>query len=178
MISSNILVMDERRRQDSVDKGLFRHEEGGDYPHLLREVLLTYRRLLRQISAETGLTGSQFELMRELALAGGRSTVSALARELGADPAAVSRLVAGLHKDGLVARVTDDRDGRRRPVVLSKEGRRFMKTFHARAHEREAALASALDPQTAEAAIRALRDLREALDVAGGPAAVGSRRAP
>ena len=44
----------------------------------------------------TGYTGAQFEVLRELAVADGRSTVSALARALALDPAAVTRLVADL----------------------------------------------------------------------------------
>ena len=80
----------------AYDQGLFEHTSGAPYLHLLREVLLTYRQLLRQLTVETGLSGAQFEVLRELALADGRSTVSALSRELGVDPAAVSRLVASL----------------------------------------------------------------------------------
>jgi DNA-binding MarR family transcriptional regulator len=112
------------------DSGLFQHEGGGSYLHLLREVLLTYRQLQRRLTAATGLSGAQFELMRELALADGRSTVSALARELGVDPAAASRLVASLRGLGHVSRETDDRDKRRQPVVLTEQGRRLMLAFH------------------------------------------------
>ena len=156
-------------KDDTCDAGLFEHAErasGGHYLHLLREVLLTYRELLRQLTAETGLSGAQFEALRELALANGRSTVSALARELGVDPAAVSRLVAGLEQLGLVSRVSDDRDGRRRPVVLTKDGNRLMVTFHTEAHRRESALTAALDPQSIETTMQVLHALRDALGAA------------
>ena len=156
-------------QDDTYDAGLFAHAEhapGGHYLHLLREVLLTYRELLRQLTAETGLSGAQFEALRELALADGRSTVSALARELGVDPAAVSRLVAGLEQLGLVSRVSDDRDGRKRPVVLTNDGSRLMVDFHAEAHERESALAAALDPQSIETTMQVLHALRDALGAA------------
>ena len=145
------------------DSGLFEHTSGGQYMHLLREVLLTYRQLLRQLTVETGLSGAQFEALRELALADGRSTVSALTRELGVDTAAVSRLIAGLQQLGLVSRVSDDRDGRRRPVVLTDEGRSLMIAFHAKVHEREAALTAALDQQSIETAMQVLQTLRDAL---------------
>lgn len=112
------------------DTGLFKHAPGTEYLHLLREVLLTYRQVLRRLASETGLSGAQVEVLRELALADGRSTVSALARELGADRAAISRLIAGLERDGLVARTRDERDKRRQPIVLTGEGRRLAVALH------------------------------------------------
>jgi DNA-binding MarR family transcriptional regulator len=143
---------------------LFEHASGAHYFHLLREVLLTYRQLLRRLTVETGLSGAQFEVLRELALANGRSTVSALARELAVDPAAISRLIGGLQRLGLVSRESDERDGRRRPVVLTDGGRRLMVAFHEEAHEREATLTAALDPQSIETAMQVLHTLRDALD--------------
>ena len=165
---NNDKVMDftSNHTDDPNDQGLFEHTSGGHYLHLLREVLLTYRQLLRRLTVETGLSGAQFEVLRELALADGRSTVSALARELGVDPAAVSRLVAGLERLGLVARESDDHDGRRRPVVLAEDGSRRIVHFHAEAHERESALTAALDPQSLETTMRVLHTLRDALDAA------------
>ena len=154
------------RKDDAYDRGLFEHTSGAPYLHLLREVLLTYRELLRRLTVETGLSGAQFEVLRELAVADGRSTVSALSRELGVDPAAVSRLVAGLEQLDLVSRVSDDRDGRRRPVVLTADGSRLMVAFHTEAHKRESALTAALDPQSIETTMQVLHALRDALDAA------------
>lgn len=149
---------------EAHDSGLFQHATGTHHLHLLREVLLTYRQLLRRMTVETGLSGAQFEVMRELALAGGRSTVSALARELRVDPAAASRLVAGLQEIGLVSRVTDERDGRRRPIVLTEDGSRLMVAFHTEAHARESALTAALDAHSLETAMRVLQTLRETIE--------------
>ena len=146
------------------DRGLFGHQPGGHYLHLMREVLLTYRVFLRRVSEETGVTGAQFELLRQMALAGGRTTTSALARELGVDPAAVTRLVAGLERLGLVTREEDERDGRRRPVVLTPPGRDFMVRLHAQLHEREDALAASLDPESVEVAMGVLQTIRSVLD--------------
>jgi DNA-binding MarR family transcriptional regulator len=116
------------------------------------------------MSVETGLSGAQFEALRELALADGRSTVSTLARELGVDPAAISRLVAGLQRLGLVSRARDDSDGRRQPVILTQEGRDLMAAFHAEAHEHESTLTAGLDPQSLETAMQVLRTLRDTLE--------------
>ena len=146
------------------DQGLFQHDAGAQYFHLFREVLLSYRAFLRQLGAKTGVTGAQFELLRALALADGRSTTSALARELDVDPAAVTRLVAGLHDLGLVEREDDARDRRRRPVVLTSSGRDFMVKLHAELHAREGALGTQLDRADVETAGEVLRTIRNVLE--------------
>ena len=144
--------------------GVFEHTPDASYLHLWREVILTYRQLMRGVAAHTDYTGVQFEVLRQLAVADGRSTVSALARELAVDPAAVTRLVAGLTRLGLVERESDARDGRRRPVVLTDEGRRRMADLHALLHERESALTEGLDAREIETAMRVLQGMRAAVD--------------
>jgi DNA-binding MarR family transcriptional regulator len=156
--------MDDRSPVTSDDAGLFEHDPSGSYLHLLREVLLTYRLLMRQASVEFGLSGAQLEVLRQLALAGGRSTTSALARELAVDPAAVTRLVAGLERLELVSREDDERDGRRRPVLLTPAGRTTVLDFHARVHARESVLAEEIDPASVDAAMRVLHAIRSAFD--------------
>jgi MarR family transcriptional regulator for hemolysin len=146
------------------DQGLFEHQPGGHYLHLFREVMLAYRAFLRRMAARTGVSGAQFELLRQMALADGLSTTSELARELDVDPAAVTRLVAGLEERGLVERVDDARDKRRRPVVLSSAGRDFMVRLHAELHAREGALAAQLDPASIETATEVLRTIRGVLE--------------
>jgi DNA-binding MarR family transcriptional regulator len=78
----------------------------------------------------------------------------------------VSRLIASLQQLGFVSRVSDDRDARRKPVVLTEEGQRLMTAFHAKAHERESALTAALDPQSIETTMQVLHALRDAFDPA------------
>ena len=153
------------------DQGLFRHEAGAEYLHLFREVLLSYKAFVRRMAAKTGVSGAQFELLRQLALADGRSTTSELARELDVDPAAVTRLVAGLHELGLVEREDDARDRRRRPVVLTPAGRDFMLRLHAELHARESALGTQLDPADVKTATEVLRTIRSVLE----PGARGRR---
>jgi DNA-binding MarR family transcriptional regulator len=148
------------------DSGLFQHASGASYSHLLREILLVHRQLMRRLAAESGLSGAQFEVMRELALADGRSSVSELSRGLAVDPAAVSRLVAVLGEAGYLARETDESDRRRQPVVLTQKGRDFMLAFHQKVHEGESALAGALDTDRLETAAQVLAGVREALEAA------------
>jgi MarR family transcriptional regulator, transcriptional regulator for hemolysin len=153
------------------DQGLFQHDAGAQYLHLFREVLLSYRAFLRRMSQKTGVSGAQFELLRELALADGRSTTSELARELDVDPAAVTRLVTGLHELGLVEREDDPCDRRRRPVVLTASGRDYMVKLHAELHAREDALGAKLDPADVATAAEVLRTIRSVLE----PGARGRR---
>jgi len=144
---------------------VFTHAPDAVSVHLWREVILTYRQMMRSLAGASEFTGAQFEVLRQLAIAaGGRSTVSALSRELAVDPAAVTRLVARLTELGLVEREADARDGRRRPVLLTGEGRRRMGALHAALHKREAVMTQNLDPQDIAATIRVLASMRLAAD--------------
>jgi DNA-binding MarR family transcriptional regulator len=167
----NSVMNDAGAKAKEFDQGLFQHDSGAQYFHLFREVLLSYRAFLRRMSAKTGVSGAQFELLRELALADGRSTTSELARELDVDPAAVTRLVAGLHERGLVEREDDASDRRRRPVVLTASGREFMVKLHAELHAREDAVGAKLDPAAVATAAEVLHTIRSVLE----PGARGRR---
>jgi len=151
------------------DEEVFGHAPGASYLHLWREVILTYRQAVRRVATHTGYTSAQFEVLRQLAVADGRSTVSALARELAVDPAAITRVVAELGRLGLVEREKDARDGRRRPVVLTDEGRRRMGELHTALHQREWALAQGIDVGEIETATRVLRAMRAAVDALPRP---------
>jgi DNA-binding MarR family transcriptional regulator len=164
-------MSDEDAHASEFDQGLFQHDAGAQYFHLFREVLLSYRAFVRRMSAKVGISGAQFELLRALALADGRSTTSELARELDVDPAAVTRLVAGLQQLGLVEREDDERDRRRRPVVLTSSGRDFMVKLHGELHAREGALGAELDPAAVATAAEVLRTIRSVLE----PGARGRR---
>lgn len=143
---------------------VFEHAPDASYLHLWREVILTYRQFMRRVAAHTDYSGAQFEVLRQLAVAGGRSTAAALARELAVDPAAVTRLVTDLTRLGLVERENDARDRRRRPVVLTDEGRRRMAGLHAFLHERESALTEGIDAQAIETTTRVLQAMRAVVD--------------
>jgi len=143
-------------------EGIFRHSPEGRYLHLWREVILTYRQFMRQVASRTDYTGSQFEVLRQLAIVDGRSTVSALARELAIDPAAVTRLVAELTRLGLVERQSDACDRRRRPVVLTEKGRCRMASLHATLHGLESALTEDIGQESIETAMKVLRAMRAA----------------
>jgi DNA-binding MarR family transcriptional regulator len=163
LISASILAVD-RSPNSEHDAGLFEHDPGRTYMHLVREVLLTYRLFLRQTAVEFGVTGAQLEILRQLALADGRSTTSVLARELAVDPAAVTRVVAGLERLALVSREDDERDGRRRPVLLTPAGRAIVVDLHAGMHARESALTATIDEASIASAVRVLQTIRGVFD--------------
>ena len=150
--------------QDDPSAGLLQHGPGRHYLHLLREVILTYRFMLRRLAREVGLSVAQVEVLRQIAVsAAGRSSVSTLSRELGMDPAAVTRTLADLERMGIVARETDEHDGRRRPVVFTAAGRRRALELHARLHAGEGSLFAALDDASIEVAAHVLQTVRATL---------------
>lgn len=150
--------------ESEYDAGLFEHDPGVGYLHLLREIHLLYRVFLRRMESAYGVSGAQFEVLRRLARAGGRSSTSALARALEVDPAAITRIVAGLEKLELVSREDDVHDRRRRPVVLTPRGREMMVAFHELMHARESRLAASVDQASLEGAMRVLQAIRAAFD--------------
>jgi DNA-binding MarR family transcriptional regulator len=76
----------------------------------------------------------------------------------------VTRLVAGLKRLELVSREDDERDGRRRPVLLTSAGRDTVLDFQARVHARESVLAEEIDQASVDTAMRVLRTIRSVFD--------------
>ncbi len=136
----------------------------GDEPHLLREVFRTYQVLMSVFSRRTGMPASRFALMRLLAVAEGDVGLADLARQLGIDPAAVTRQVQELEAGNLVNRRADPRDGRRSCITLSPKGRRQFEAIHARTHELEKSLSTELGTEEMAAAATTLANLRTFLE--------------
>ncbi len=132
----------------------------GDEPHLLREVFRTYQVLLSGFARATGMPSSRFALMRLLAKAEGDVGVTDLARQLGINPAAVTRQIQELEADRLVKRRADPKDGRRSYVALSTKGRTQFGEIHARTHELENSLTSVLGAEEMQRAAMVLSKLR------------------
>lgn len=151
-------------------EAVFEHDPAGHYLHLFREILLAARAFAACASREAGIPAAQLQVIRELAVSpDGRSHVSTIARDLGVDAAAITRLVAALEKRGLVLRKLDPQDGRRRPVLLSEQGKRLALLFHARQHELERTLASRIDEDSLDTARLVLQQVREILSAASQP---------
>ena len=132
----------------------------GNEPHLLREVFKTYQVLMSGFARATGMPSSRFALMRLLANAEGDVGVTDLARQLGINPAAVTRQVQELEAERLVKRRADPRDGRRSYVALSTKGWHQFEEIHARTHKLENSLTSVLGAEAMKSAAMVLSKLR------------------
>jgi DNA-binding MarR family transcriptional regulator len=139
----------------------------GGEPHLLREIVRTYQVLMTGFSRETGMPASRFALLRLLALADKDVGITELARQLGVNPAAVTRQVKELEAERLVKRRADAKDGRRSYVTLSSKGRIQFEEIHERAHELERLLSAALGAEEMAAAAATLVNLRTFLEGLG-----------
>lgn len=132
----------------------------GDELHLLREVFRTYQVLMTGFARKTGLPASRFALMRLLAISEGDVGITDLARQLGINPAAVTRQVKELEAERLVKRRADAKDGRRSYVTLSPKGRKQFEEIHERTHEFERSLSSVLGAEEMQDAAMVLEKLR------------------
>jgi DNA-binding MarR family transcriptional regulator len=133
---------------------------GDAAPHLLREVFKTSQALMSGFARETGAPASRFALMRLLAVVEGDIGITDLARQLGINPAAVTRQVQDLEREGLIRRHADGRDGRRSYVSLSPKGKKHFEEIHSRTHELERSLESALGADEMRQAAALLSKLR------------------
>jgi DNA-binding MarR family transcriptional regulator len=132
----------------------------GDEPHLLREVIRTYQVLMSGFARRTGMPAARFTLMRLLANSEEEVGITDLARQLGVNPAAVTRQVQDMESEGLIRRRADCKDGRRSHVSLSRKGRRLFQQIHERTHELEGSLSSVLGAEEMRGAAMVLAKLR------------------
>lgn len=133
----------------------------GDEPHLLREIVRTHQALMAGFSRGAGMPSSRFMVARLLGAAGdeGLGTME-LARQLGVNPAAVTRQLNEMAREGLVRRRADPRDRRRSHARLTPRGRAAFEAVHQRAHEFERSMASALGEEEMRAAAALLEKVR------------------
>lgn len=96
------------------------------------EILRSLRRITRaidlysrQLAASCGLTGPQLVCLRALGVADG-ITPGGLAREVDLSQATVTGIIDRLEKQGMVARLRDDKDRRRVSLRLTASGRSLL----------------------------------------------------
>jgi len=146
-------------RRPSSSSPPLRHR--GDEPHLLREVMRTHQALMTAFSRSVGMPTSRLALMRLLAVSDEDLGVMDVARRLAINPAAVSRLLGEMEREGLVRRRAHPRDGRRATLALSPVGLRLFEEIHERTHELERTLATVIRPAEMRAAAATLARLRD-----------------
>jgi DNA-binding MarR family transcriptional regulator len=127
-----------------------------DLPSRLRLSTARLARLLRQ-QAGTGLSPSQQSVLASIAMHG-PLTLGRLARIEQVTPPTITRIVARLEEDGLVARQVDEVDRRVSRVRLTAEGERRLEHSRQRRNAWLAARLAQLDPEQ-------VRDLAAALPV-------------
>ncbi len=137
----------------------------GDELHLLREVYRTNQALFNNLSRVAGVSGSRLTLIRLLAVempeGGG---IMEIARRLGINAAAVTRLVKEMEEQKWVKRRADAADGRRSHISLTIKGRNRVRRIHERLHEFERSLTERMEARDIETAIRVLSVVRTALE--------------
>ncbi|MGB3633780.1 MAG: MarR family transcriptional regulator [Rubrobacteraceae bacterium] len=89
---------------------------------LLRELVRNYARLQQRVVGCCGVTGAQCQMLTEIARFE-MATVGELARRLRVDKGWVSRTVATLESEGLIAKQADKDDGRLVSISLTGPGR-------------------------------------------------------
>jgi len=136
----------------------------GTEPHLLREIIRTHQVLMTGFSRGVGVPASRFTLMRLVALAENDIGIMDLARQLGVNPAAVTRQVKEMDMEGLIRRRSDPKDARRSYVSLSPKGLKLFKQIHARSHDLESRLSSLISNEEMRVAVDVLSKLRVFLE--------------
>jgi DNA-binding MarR family transcriptional regulator len=132
----------------------------------LRAVVGRLGRQLRPTQAGAGLTPTQISVLFMLARRG-PLRLSELAELEGLNPTMLSRVVAALADDGLLARASDPADRRAAVVDATPAGRRLREKIH---RERSIVLGgrlAALSPAERESLLAALPALEALADQAG-----------
>lgn len=136
----------------------------GDESHLLREIVRTHQTLMARFPRKVGIAASRFALVQLVATAERDIGVMELARQLGVNPAGVTRQVKVMEREGLIERHGDPGDRRRSTVKLSPQGLRLFEWVHEKAHGLERSLTSAISPQEMAIAAAVLAKVRALLE--------------
>ncbi|WP_260702968.1 helix-turn-helix domain-containing GNAT family N-acetyltransferase [Edaphobacter flagellatus] len=142
-VDNAVLAVREFNRFYTARLGLLRRQ------HLDGEFSLTEARLLYEIGA------------------GERVTASALRAQLGLDAGYISRLLAALTKQGLVAQAVSERDGRERLLTLTAVGEGKVAELNARSSEEIRGMLEPLRVEERAALLGSLNKVRSLLNTDG-----------
>jgi DNA-binding MarR family transcriptional regulator len=130
----------------------------------LRGAYLALHRRSEARFARHGVTADQFVLLATLARGGEALTQRELARRMSSDPSTVRAMLVLLAARGLVERETHPTDARARTVALTAKGRRAYRRLWRAGESIRARMLGALSPGEADALVRLLGRVAEALD--------------
>jgi DNA-binding MarR family transcriptional regulator len=102
---------------------------------LLVEFLMGHKKRFQAIAAEAGFQPPQVGMMMHLRDYPDGMAMNALAAECGCDPSNITGLVDKLEERGMVRRETAPNDRRVKLIVLTNDGRAFMKEVFNKLHE-------------------------------------------
>jgi DNA-binding MarR family transcriptional regulator len=122
--------------------------------HLLRTV--------RKVDEASGLSAARLSALSVLVF-GGPTTIGELARAEQVSAPTVSRLVAGLERDGLAVREADARDGRSVRVRATAKGRKILRRGRERRVQELAGLVQDLPPPDLQMLGRAATLIEDAI---------------
>ncbi len=92
----------------------------------LRQAVSRLSRRLRGLRAETGLGPSKLSVLGLLMRADAPLTIGGIARLERLQPQTLTRIVAELETEGLIAREVDPQDRRQLPISITAAGRELM----------------------------------------------------
>jgi DNA-binding MarR family transcriptional regulator len=130
----------------------------------LRGAYLALHRRSEARFARYGVTADQFVLLATLARGGEALTQRELARRMSSDPSTVRAMLVLLAARGLVERETHPTDARARTVALTAKGRGAYRRLWRAGESIRARMLGALSPGEADALVRLLGRVAEALD--------------
>ena len=91
-------------------------------------------------------------------------SASDLSRELGLDPGYLSRILAGLERQGIIEKTPSESDARRRLLALTPEGRDAFSLLDARSREEVAEMLGELSEEEQQRLLEAMRTIERILD--------------
>jgi MarR family transcriptional regulator, lower aerobic nicotinate degradation pathway regulator len=128
---------------------------------LLNQAALHASRLVGEAFAKAGVRRYHFSVLVALAEDGPASQAE-LGRRLWIDRSDMVAVINDLERDGLVARLRDERDRRRNLVRLTPAGKRALERLDRQVEEAQAALLSPLSASECQQLLRLLTRLVEA----------------
>lgn len=134
------------------------------FPYLMARLGIRMGDLFAQVIKQEGLSLQMYRVLAALAEEGRPLKLSELAALTSTDLSTLSRIVAGMHKRGILLRQRPENDQRSLQVTLTPEGRTLADRFMPVAAHYEEVVTSSLTPAEALSLKTTLKQLYDNLD--------------